>query len=332
MVGGLVEQKKRAKFLVSAVLLAVIPAAIFAADGTSRQTAAQAEDKATRATGAVQSEAVSSDPKTATGDSGDKLVLLKDGSRLIGYTTSNKDRVEVVCPCGRIVVARSEVKSVLPAPKKVDLEELTTGRCLVKFANGREVRSDAEIRDEKISLVDESKQQTISLDRVSKVIRLGEPKKTWTAKKAQYCVVTLNNGSVLRGKISSDKAGGAENPLVLQANFGVVRLANADVFCFETVESVFVNKKVVETQDATATTEKPAEKAKSGDSKTTQIASSSDDGAKAASKNDVTVYVTKNGRKYHREGCMFLKKSKIPMPLGKAAGKFEPCKTCNPPR
>lgn len=40
------------------------------------------------------------------------------------------------------------------------------------------------------------------------------------------------------------------------------------------------------------------------------------------------VYVTKNGKKYHREGCQYLSKSAIAMPLSEAAGTHEPCSRC----
>lgn len=46
----------------------------------------------------------------------------------------------------------------------------------------------------------------------------------------------------------------------------------------------------------------------------------------------VTVYVTKTGAKYHRDGCKHLSKSKIPMSLEEARGRYEPCSACSPPR
>jgi hypothetical protein len=45
----------------------------------------------------------------------------------------------------------------------------------------------------------------------------------------------------------------------------------------------------------------------------------------------ITVYITKTGEKYHRDGCRFLSRSRIPMPLKEAAKRFEPCKVCRPP-
>lgn len=47
----------------------------------------------------------------------------------------------------------------------------------------------------------------------------------------------------------------------------------------------------------------------------------------------VTVYVTRTGKKYHRDGCRYLAKSKIPMSLSdaKAAG-YGPCSVCDPPK
>jgi methylphosphotriester-DNA--protein-cysteine methyltransferase len=43
------------------------------------------------------------------------------------------------------------------------------------------------------------------------------------------------------------------------------------------------------------------------------------------------VYITNSGKKYHRSGCRYLKKSKIKKTLkwAKAHG-FKPCKVCKP--
>ncbi len=45
-----------------------------------------------------------------------------------------------------------------------------------------------------------------------------------------------------------------------------------------------------------------------------------------------TVYVTRTGRRYHRDGCRYLAASKIPISLkdAKARG-FTACKVCHPP-
>lgn len=50
-----------------------------------------------------------------------------------------------------------------------------------------------------------------------------------------------------------------------------------------------------------------------------------------AEKQTVTVYVTKSGKKYHVDGCTHLSNSKIEKTLEEVTGKYEPCKTCNPP-
>jgi|GEM_PF-3675082 len=47
--------------------------------------------------------------------------------------------------------------------------------------------------------------------------------------------------------------------------------------------------------------------------------------------NEVIVYVTKTGKKYHREDCGSLSHSSIPMPLDEARQKYEACKVCHPP-
>lgn len=46
---------------------------------------------------------------------------------------------------------------------------------------------------------------------------------------------------------------------------------------------------------------------------------------------DVTVYVTRTGAKYHKEGCRYLSKSMIPMKLSEAAARYSPCSVCKPP-
>lgn len=46
-----------------------------------------------------------------------------------------------------------------------------------------------------------------------------------------------------------------------------------------------------------------------------------------------TVYITKTGKKYHREGCRYLARSQIPISLGDAQSQgYEPCSVCDPPQ
>jgi len=46
-----------------------------------------------------------------------------------------------------------------------------------------------------------------------------------------------------------------------------------------------------------------------------------------------TVYITRTGKRYHRDGCRYLASSKIPSTLkdAKARG-YTPCKVCRPPQ
>ena len=51
--------------------------------------------------------------------------------------------------------------------------------------------------------------------------------------------------------------------------------------------------------------------------------------AAAAQRNEQTVYITNSGKKYHREGCQYLKKSKIPISLSSAQSQgYAPCSKC----
>ena len=44
---------------------------------------------------------------------------------------------------------------------------------------------------------------------------------------------------------------------------------------------------------------------------------------------EMTVYVTKSGKKYHYESCRWGNK---PIPLEKARESYSPCAVCNPPK
>jgi hypothetical protein len=45
-----------------------------------------------------------------------------------------------------------------------------------------------------------------------------------------------------------------------------------------------------------------------------------------------TVYITKTGKKYHKDGCRYLSQSKIKTTLKEAkANGYTPCKVCHPP-
>jgi micrococcal nuclease len=46
---------------------------------------------------------------------------------------------------------------------------------------------------------------------------------------------------------------------------------------------------------------------------------------------EMTVYVTRTGKKYHRDGCRSLAKGAMEMPLDRAAVRYAPCAVCHPP-
>ena len=48
---------------------------------------------------------------------------------------------------------------------------------------------------------------------------------------------------------------------------------------------------------------------------------------------DVTIYITRTGKKYHRDGCGSLRRSKIPISLAEARQRnYGPCSRCDPPQ
>lgn len=176
----------------------------------------------------------------ATVRSGDSLIKLRDGSRLVGRTAANDDGVTVMCKCLSLGIGKEDIASTLPAPIAIDLEKLTSGRCIVQFSNGNELRTDVVEHESTISLIAGARKSSVSKSRVSKLIHLGEPTEKWEEKEAGYCVVTLRDGSILRGKVWKEEGG---DRYMFQNRYGTMRLATGSIFCFEKVEKVSRNYK-----------------------------------------------------------------------------------------
>jgi hypothetical protein len=90
------------------------------------------------------------------------------------------------------------------------------------------------------------------------------------------------------------------------------------------------------TQDGRKTTYTPAKKAVTTDTaspdRNVSRPETNPDYQKQIPDDDTWVYITKTGRKYHRGYCRYLKKSKIPIRLGKAKAEgYTPCSGCKPP-
>lgn len=49
-------------------------------------------------------------------------------------------------------------------------------------------------------------------------------------------------------------------------------------------------------------------------------------------KQEITVYVTRTGEKYHQDGCRYLSRSRIPMSLKDAKLSYTACSVCRPPQ
>ena len=53
----------------------------------------------------------------------------------------------------------------------------------------------------------------------------------------------------------------------------------------------------------------------------------------SAQTKEITVYITRTGKKYHRAGCSYLRSSSIPISLKEAKARgYTPCSRCRPPR
>ena len=64
-----------------------------------------------------------------------------------------------------------------------------------------------------------------------------------------------------------------------------------------------------------------------------QKAATNTDQAYQAQRNEVTVYITDTGARYHVSSCRYLRSSKHPISLREAKRLgYTPCKVCQPPR
>ena len=69
---------------------------------------------------------------------------------------------------------------------------------------------------------------------------------------------------------------------------------------------------------------------KSSSSSSTAV-SSAETVQESAPSTSYTVYITKTGEKYHRDGCRYLKKSQIAIDKDDAVAQgYTPCSVCNP--
>ncbi len=51
---------------------------------------------------------------------------------------------------------------------------------------------------------------------------------------------------------------------------------------------------------------------------------------KQTSRKEAVVYITKTGKKYHRDGCRYLSRSRIPVKRVEAQKRYDPCSVCRP--
>ena len=168
----------------------------------------------------------------------DKHITLKDGSQIIARVTFNGNKALLTGKYCQIEVPKEIVKKIKPVPQTLDLQQLTTGRYIVIFKRGNELRADVEKHESSLRLITGSKSRLVPKDSVEKLIRLQEPIQEFGADEEFYCVVTLRDGSKLRGKASLDKN---TQQYTLRSRYAAVTLKKDAVFCFEKVENVFVN-------------------------------------------------------------------------------------------
>ncbi len=62
------------------------------------------------------------------------------------------------------------------------------------------------------------------------------------------------------------------------------------------------------------------------------VAQPGNDVGGAVAPGESIVFITRTGTKYHRDGCRYLSKSRIPIGLTDAAARYGPCSVCKPPR
>ncbi|MBI5778910.1 MAG: phospholipase D family protein [Planctomycetes bacterium] len=130
-------------------------------------------------------------------------------------------------------------------------------------------------------------------------------------------IILLDSKVIITGSFNFSKnaeENNAENLLIIKDHPDLVKQYEANYFKHREHSEEYLTKNA-DTPPAT----KPPE-------------AKDDSGTKKGDTEEVTVYITRTGSKYHRSECQHLAKSKIPIKLKDAKAKgYEPCKVCKPP-
>ncbi len=143
-------------------------------------------------------------------------------------------------------------------------------------------------------------------------------------------VVYMNDGRKLEGKIVSE----TKDAIRLKMSHGETTIKRNEIQKIE--------KEETKPKDEIARLKGDIEKLKAENTKLRQRveyltklckkAGIDPDSPQKKEPESVTVYVTKTGKKYHREGCKHLRQSGYPISLKEAKDRgYTPCSHCNPP-
>ena len=137
---------------------------------------------------------------------------------------------------GTLKVEKQQVRGLQQLSGKPKLEEQTSARYVVLLDGDRQIRADIEVKGEVFMLQTTSSTFAMPKSKVERIIKLSECISKLTADETAWYVVTLRDGSELRGKVTQDG-----DKYVITCRWGKVTVDVTDVFCLQKVDRVFIN-------------------------------------------------------------------------------------------
>lgn len=166
------------------------------------------------------------------------MVRFQDGSTVIGDLKTAGEQATLTGKYGTLTVKAESIRTFWKTSRDVSPEKNLIGRYLVLLRAGNELRGNVKKDGEDFVVTWNSNKMTVAKQDIRKIITLAQPVKTLPAEidKASWYVVTLKDGSALRGTVTRGGDG-----YTITFRFGELKVKPDDVFAFEKVEHVFAN-------------------------------------------------------------------------------------------
>ncbi len=161
-------------------------------------------------------------------------VSLKDGSWLIGDMKKGVEHTNIECSFGIVQVPTSAVKGTKAKSIGTGDAAAASGRYVIVIDGDQEYRADAEETGGHYEFRVNGIKRTVPKLEVDRAIRLSDPKPKPEPSPSLWYIITLKDGSEIRGQVSRE-----ENGYLLKFRYGEIRVKSDDVRSFEVATIVY---------------------------------------------------------------------------------------------